>query len=302
MTNIIFISLITLALVVIAVIVVRKFPVVANLDLEHLAEEQEIKKKNAILEKRLSEKSNQAQKQFQEKLNPLKRLWALVQYKFRVYVGKIEKLLHYEDLIKNRLKNRELSSIDREKQISTLLQQGESQFHEGNYDKAEEFFIAAIKFDKKLAPAYRGLADTYMAKGAAEEAMQTYDYLSRLTPADDALLVKLSELSEERGKINEAIHYLEKAVSINDSLSPRFYHLAELLQKVDQPEVAIEAVSQAVELESKNPKYLDLLIEIAIICGNRKVADKGFEELRLVNPDNQKLAEFKERIEKIEQM
>lgn len=302
MTNIIFISLITLALVVIAVVVVRKFPVVANLDLEHLAEEQESKKKRLILENRLAEKSREANKQFQEKITPLKSAWNLLQYKFRVYVGKIEKLLHYEELIKNRQRARDISSMDREKQISELLHQGEGKFHEGNYDKAEEFFIAAIKFDKKLAPAYRGLADTYMAKGAAEEAMQTYDYLSRLTPTDDALLVKLSELSEERGKINEAIHYLEKAVSTNDSLSPRFYHLAELLQKVEQPEVAIEAVSQAVELEPKNPKYLDLLIEIAIICGNRQMATKGFEELRLVNPDNQKLAEFKERIEKIGQM
>ncbi len=302
MINTIFISLIVLALVVIAVIIIRKFPIVANLDLENLAEEQESKKKRSILENRLSEKSNEARKQFQEKMTPLKRLWNILQQKFRMYVGKIEKLLHYEELIKNRQKNRDLSSMDREKQISELLQQGENKFHEGNYDKAEEFFIAAIKFDKKLAPAYRGLADTYMAKGAAEEALQTYDFLSRLTPADDALLVKLSELSEERGKINEAINYLENAVSINDSLSPRFYHLAELLQKVEQPEVALEAVSQAVELEPKNPKYLDLFIEIAIVCGDRQAANKGFEELRLVNPDNHKLVEFKERIEKIEQI
>jgi len=302
MMNIFFISLITVALVVIAVIVVRKFPVVASLDLEHLAEEQEIKKKRAILDNRLSEKSKMAQKEFRERMTPIRKIWGLLQLKFRIYVGKIEKLLHYEDLVKNRQKSRELSTSEREKQIGDLLSQGESMFHEGNYDKAEEFFIAAIKYDKKLVPAYRGLADTYMAKAAKEEAMQTYDFLSRLTPNDDALLVKLSELNEEGDKINEAIHYLEKAISINDSLSPRFYHLAELLQKVGQPEVAMEAIAQAVELEPRNPKYLDLLIEIAIICNNRPVAEKGFDELRLVNPENQKLAEFKERIDKIGQV
>jgi hypothetical protein len=71
------------------------------------------------------------------------------------------------------------------------------------------------------------------------------------------------------------------------------------LLKVGQADVAKESILQAVELEPQNPKYLDLLIEIAIICGNKDLALKGYGELRLVNPENQKLSSFKDRIYKI---
>ena len=63
--------------------------------------------------------------------------------------------------------------------------------------------------------------------------------------------------------------------------------------------MAKEAALQAVELEPQNPKYLDLLIETAIICGDKATAVRSLEELRLVNPDNQKLDSFRERITKI---
>jgi tetratricopeptide (TPR) repeat protein len=295
----IFLAVIAVALIVISVVIFRKFPMVANLDLEHLAEEQEAKKKYEMIEKRLIEKGREAGMQLQNRLSPLKKIWSLVQFKFRIYVGKIEKLLHYEELLKHREQAKQMTYTEKENKLNELLLQAGNQFNEANYDKAEEFYIAAIRIDKKSSAAYRGLGDTYMARGAKDEAMQTYDFLTRLAPDDDALLVKLSDLCEESGKTNEAINYLERAIAANDSLSPRYYRLAELYAKAGHPDLGLEAVSQAVELEPKNPKYLDLLIETAIICGNRNVADVAFEELRLVNPENQKLAELKEKIEKI---
>lgn len=299
MWTIIFLIVIAVALIVISVVILRKFPMAANLDLEHLAEEQETKKKNEMIEKRLIEKGREAGMQLQNRLSPLRKIWSLVQFKFRIYVGKIEKLLHYEELLKNREQAKQMTYTEKENKLNELLLQAGNQFNEANYDKAEEFYIAAIKMDKKSAVAYRGLGDTYMARGAKDEAMQTYDFLTRLAPDDDALLVKLSDLCEESGKTNEAINYLERAIAANDSLSPRYYRLAELYAKAGHSDLGQEAAAQAVELEPKNPKYLDLLIETAIICGNRKVADAAFDELRLVNPENAKLAELKEKIEKI---
>ena len=82
-------------------------------------------------------------------------------------------------------------------------------------------------------------------------------------------------------------------------MSPRFYRLAELLLQVKEPQTAREAILSAVALEPKNPKYLDLLIETAILAGDKNLALESFQELRLVNPDNQKLIQFKERIEKL---
>lgn len=299
MPGIIFLSIIIAAVLVIGVIVVRKFPFVANLDLENLTEEQEQRKKRELIDRRLLDRGREAGQNLQKTLSPIKKVWEFLQGKFRIYVGRIEKLLHYEELVKTRQKFRQTTVEERNKELSDLLLTAGAQLSEGNFDKAEELFIAMIKIDKKSAPAYRGLADTYFAKGAIDEAAQTYDFLARLTPNDDALFAKLSELAEEKNKINEAINYLERATTINDSLSPRFNRLAELYIKVGHPELALEAMRQAVELEPRNPKYLDFLAENAILCGDRKVAEKAYEDLRLVNPENQKLSELRAKIDKI---
>ena len=99
--------------------------------------------------------------------------------------------------------------------------------------------------------------------------------------------------------MDEAISYYQQAALLGDTLAPRFFHLAELLLKVAQPETAKEAICSACELEPKNPRYLDLLIETAIICDDKLLAEKTWEDLRIVNPDNNKLSDFKERIDNL---
>ena len=126
------------------------------------------------------------------------------------------------------------------------------------------------------------MGETYIAKKAYDEARQTFKFLLQLNKEDDAAMVKLAEIAEMQENWEEAIHYYEKAMIKNDSLSPRFYHIAELLLKVKQPEIAREAIVQAVELEPKNPKYLDLLLEIAIICGDKKLAQEAGMALKAI--------------------
>ncbi len=299
MLNAIFVLVIVTALGVVFYIVIRKFPQLSNLDLHNLPEEKIYQKKREIINKRIEKSSNIVKDKFGKALIPVGKLWGKLQLQFRIYVGKIERLLHHEQVLKTKQKNKIVSSEENERKIGELISDGEQFLRVANYDKAEEVFISAIKIDPKSAVAYRGLGDTYLAKNSTEEARQTYKFLIRMEPDDDSVLVKLAEIAESQGDLEEAIGYYQQAVLVNDSFSPRFYHLAELLVKVGQPQVAVESILQAVELEPQNPKYLDLLIEIAIICGNKDLALKGYGELRLVNPENQKLHSFKDRIYKI---
>ena len=313
MLNVIFLIIIIAALAVIAFLVIRKFPHLANLDLHNLPEEKIYQKKREIINKRIAKSSNLVQEKMSKIFVPVGKLWGKLQLQFRIYVGKIERLLHHEQILRMKqktsaqaarlpdgqesgLKEKDKITEENEQKIEQLILDGEQQLKAGNYDKAEEVFIAAIKIDPKSAVAYRGLGDTYLAKNSVDEAEQTYKFLIRMEPDDDSVLVKLAEIAESRSDLEEAIGYYQQAVLVNDSFSPRFYHLAELLVKVGQPQVAVESILQAVELEPQNPKYLDLLIEIAIICGNKDLALKGYGELRLVNPENQKLSGFKDRI------
>lgn len=308
MLNIIFLLIIIAALAIILFIVIRKFPQVANLDIHSLPEEKIYRKKREIINKRIEKSGNLLKEKIGKLFIPVAKAWGKFQLQFRVYVGKIEKLLHHEQFLKTktkRLASRRMSGAkdnfdkENEQKFGQLIQNGEQELKLSNYDKAEEIFISAIKINPKSAVAYRGLGDTYLAKNSIEEAVQTYKFLIKMEPDDDSVLVKLAEIAESRGDLEEAIACYQQAVLVNDSFSSRFYRLAELLTKVGQPQVAKESILQAVELEPQNPKYLDLLIEIAIICGDKDLALKAYGDLRLVNPENQKLDAFKDRIYKI---
>jgi hypothetical protein len=78
-----------------------------------------------------------------------------------------------------------------------------------------------------------------------------------------------------------------------------FFHLAELFLKIKQPQIAKEALVAAVEIEPRNAKYLDLLVEIAVLCHDKLFATKILNDLRLLSPTNPKLENLRVKIEQI---
>ena len=297
---IILLVIVAACLGVIIYVAVRKFPQVANLDLANLPQEKIYQKKREIINKRIQQSGYMARRRLSQAVSPIKKIWGLLQLKFRIYVGKIERLLHHEQILKDKMEKKIASTGEQEQKFRQLVSDGEQYLKISSFDLAEDAFIAAIKIKPKSPEAYRGLGDTYLAKNSLEEAKQTYLFLHQLEPDNDAVLVKLAEVAEAQNKPEEAIGYYQQAVLLNDSFSARFYRLAELLVKVGQPDVAKEAILQATELEPQNPKYLDLLIEIAIICGDKAMGLKAYNDLRLVNPENQKLDSLKDRIYRLE--
>lgn len=343
-----FLIVILICLSIIGYIVISKFPQLRNLNVETLPQEKEYRKKKEIIEKRLNDQGEQIKKKIAVYLEPVrKKVWGEFQLKFRIYVGKIQRLMHHEeelvkkdsgveekndDLVKEKkLKIKKQTivhdrNIDKDEKIEEkesepiveiveevvevepvlaeepnqkvleLVRTAEQFFSAGKFEKAEEKFIAAIKLDQKNISAYRGLADTYFAKGAVEEARETYKFVLQLDSEDDSVMVKLAEIAESQGDLEEAVEFLEKAITVNDSFAPRFYHMARLLNKVNQPEIARDAVSQAVELDPENSEYLDLLLETAIILRDRDLADAVYNRLRSVDPGNKKLPLYKEKI------
>lgn len=290
-------SIIALCLGALGYLVIRKFPQLSNLDVDNLPMEKEFRKKQEILDKRIEEQEKRLRQKLAGYMKPLRRGWGLFQLQFRIYVGKIERLWHHEERLR-KIEDPEPEPVaeDQQQKLASILSSAAGRLKSGDFSEAEALFISAIKLDQKSVEAYRGLADTYLAQDSLEEAKQTYQFLLHMVPGDDNVMVKLADIAERQQNIEEAVSYYQQAVVANDSLSPRFYHLAELLLKLGQPEVAREAIIQAVELEPKNPKYLDLLIETVILCGDKDLAKEAYNELRMVNPDNQKLAVFREKI------
>lgn len=272
----------------------RHFPEVAQLDVEHLPIEKEQRKKRELITKRLEAEGEWLRERSRTWLKPIGIFWENIQAQFRRYVRRIEKLWHHEKTL--RAKQQPESTPIAVADLVAQLKRATEALGRGEWEAAELACIAAIKLDQTNAEAYRGLAQSYAERELWEEAKQTYLFLTKLAPEDDKVYAALGEIAEAEGNTQEAIEYYQEAVVLNDALSPRFYHLAELLLKVGQPEVAKEAIVSALGLEPKNPKFLDLLLETAILMSDKEEAERVYAEFRLVNPENNKLAEFKERI------
>lgn len=291
--------LIIVPLAIIIVIVIRKFPQIALLDVDNMPEVKAGKKKDEVLKKRVEENAQKAKKDWLKKLGPVLDFLKKIQNNFRSYVTNIYNKVEQESKKVDKEKPEKEISEKKQQSLFTLLHEGDTAKDNGDFETAEKKYITAIKIDPKNADAYRGLAEVYSKQEQLDEAKETYKFVLHLKPHDDEILVKLAEIFEEEGDTKEAIEYYQKAVLAKDSYPHRFVKLAELLGSIGEYETALEAISQAVELEPNNPKYLDILAEMSIMSGDKETAEEAYQKLRMTNPDNQKLVSFKERIGKL---
>ncbi len=288
--------LIFLSFAAIIFLIVKKFPQLTLLDVESIPEVKEEKKKDEFLKKRAAKKTQEKKEHKKVKWQPIVALSKNAQSGVRSFIGTLEKKVFHINFTKIRAK-KIAEGITPEQEIVVLLREADKAQSAKNLEQAEKKYIEVIRLDPKCVDAYRGLAEVYVDLDQTKEAEETYKFLHHLVPTDDSVYVSLAELAETEGKTTQAIQYYEKSLLLNDSVSSRFAKLAGLLEDEKQYPAALEAIGQAVELEPQNPKYLDNLIELAIMVGNKELADESYKKLRMVNPNNQKLPLFKEKIQ-----
>lgn len=251
------------------------------------------RKKEEILRKKVEEKMAGFGKRQEKFWRPIFQKLKEAQLVFRKYVGRVQKIVVDSE---RKLKKRKTTTSQAKAGAAILLKESDVAIEQKDLELAEKKYIEAIRLDPKNQDAYFGLGNVYFTKGEFGDAEEALTYLTRLNPEHDGGLVKLAEISEERGNIEKAIEYYEKSLLVEDGKATRFIKIAELLLSIDKPGTAQEAVKQAVELEPQNPRYLDMMVEVSIKCGDKQSAEESFQRLRMVNPENQKLDVLRERI------
>lgn len=286
---------------VVVYICIRKFPDVANLDLERLPETKIAKTKRTLIEQRFGRVLAQTGRRLGFLTEPLARAWEHAQVWFRKKVSQSAAFLLKEE--KRRFKHRppvpEEAPAEHADRVERLLADADAYFEQGNFVDAEHKYLEAIRLDDRSSMAYRGLGKVYMKTGAYDDAIKTFEFLLKLTPADDTVYVKLGKTAVLAGNVVQAAHYYEQAITMNAEMPVRHFEIAEIYKKLGDVKKAGEHAARALEFEPDNPRYLDGLLEISIMKGNKKTALDLYKRLRLANPDNKKLVELKERIEKL---
>lgn len=280
--NIISLLILIACVVPIFMMVTRHFGVLASIDVDALPGEREGAVKNKIIHARLKRKfesfvqilsilSGPTHALLQQFREPFARFYA--------WLLSVREMHRKQSIVGGAAVTFENAS-EKDK-VAILLEKAHRSQTEERLEEAENAYVDIIALNKKQVEAYEGLADLYRVEREWEKA--------------EAVLVCACKLLKERGNAecnesyeNEQLHYAEILLD-----------LAEVYKKMELHSRAWECIKEAVELQSNNPKYLDALVDIHILLGQRLKAEKALEKLVASNPENQKVDEFNERIKEL---
>ncbi|MFN3479065.1 MAG: tetratricopeptide repeat protein [Thermodesulfovibrionales bacterium] len=128
---------------------------------------------------------------------------------------------------------------------------------------------------------YLNIARYYEEKGNLEQAK---DYLNRafeINPSDRDTLKRLADLMERSGVTSEAIKYLERLLGVCPDDSESLIKCAMLLKRSGKYEDALNYISKAIELEPSNIELYKLSGEIYLLLDDKPKAWDSFK--RVVN-------------------
>lgn len=248
------------ALAVCVIIVMRKFPHLRILDVESARKHIQERIKFSIIEERLRRKLKNTTLRLAQSVSPTRSKITTAWHRLH------EKVKHLEQRYTKDAK--EVTPEQREKsrqKVDKLLEAGKEFVVKNNLVEAERSFIEAISLDHQNQDAYKNLAEVYVLQKNWEHAKESLEFLLKLDPKNAQLHLKLSAVCKQ----------------------------------LDQMKEAFEHAKTAVELSPNDPKHLNELLEFCFTFGQKYTAKKTFEKLKKVNPENQRIPEWEEKLQKM---
>ncbi len=294
MFSVFFIIIILISLSFVGIIIFRKFPLLANINLKKLQAEKQAEVKYNLLEKRFKRDFKFITKLFQSSVWRKICDWSS---KFYHSVILLEKKYKEEQQLKKTIR---MSLKEKQEKINEKFNLAHELIQEEKYSQAEKTYLEIIAIDPNNENAYLGLAKIYSKQKDFEHAKELYDHVLKKDRKSSRAFSGLGNLEAETGNWERAKTNYQKSIELSNKKNAEHYlDLAEAEYNLSNPGRALTAVRKASELEPNNPKYLDFLIDAAIINKNKILALDTFNKLKNINPDNQKLAEFKKRIQEM---
>jgi tetratricopeptide (TPR) repeat protein len=252
---------IILSLAVIVVIIIRRFPAIASLDVDNIPEEKEARIKEQILGSRLK-------KNFVKWTSKISKFF---KWANKGLVSRTEQF--YNKLVDVKASYNEenvASEQDKGERVAKLFEELEELDEREDFEQCEAKLIEIIGLDSKNAKAFEKLGDIYYENKQYSEAKRTYEHALKLIGEDEA---------ETRAEI--------------------YFDLASVSKNKNELDQALSYIKEALRDTPNNPRFLDTLMEISIMNKDKVLAKSTYDKLAKVNPENQKLEEWGKKIEEI---
>lgn len=294
MTDILLIILIIISGFFIVQILIKKSPHLANININNLPEIKAERRKQVILQGRLYRNVSDIFGRFKKVFEPLQDQINLF---FKNYY---QRLRSFEQELKKKGQKQLSAAVDKSQTLDNLLVEAKQLINEEEYQSAEDKLIDCLSMDEHNIEAYKLLASLYRARKQYDEAKETLEYLLRLThEADSSIYFSLADIAKERGNLKQAEDDYLRSISLSDDNYLYFLSLAEVYLELDDKEKALQTAQRAYILAPNNPKILDFLINLCIIIQDKLLAKDYLEQLKSVNPENNKIKDFSERIDNL---
>jgi len=281
--NIIFISVIGLCVIGILFIYLRKFPKARTLDVKTVPAARRAEVRDRILVERIKRNSEWGKNIIVKGLSPVGKISKKAAKKIFSKIYDLEEKYKKEQAAKTPLKRNQLKN-----QISQLISDAQKYYKEGKYQEAEKFYIEVISIDPKNIEAYEGLNDVYLEIKEYPQALQTAEFILKLISRQSQIVKK----EDDQGKIIETVNNAHE-------LADAYCDLGYIYGLMSQFENEAESYYKALELEPNNPRNISLMLEIYIKQGKKSQALDLIEKLEKVNPENQRLKEFRDEVKEL---
>jgi TolB-like protein/Flp pilus assembly protein TadD len=161
--------------------------------------------------------------------------------------------------------------------------------------KAEAGFKQVITLDPNFAPAYAGLADTYLLQDIysnlddAEAIKLARPYVEKalaLSPRSSEVLSSAALLASAESNLEVAVAYAEKAIEANPNNSDAYIRLARAYHSLGQNEDALRAVKAGLDVDPLSTVLLSNAAINQIALGLYEEARETAEKNIRLNPDS----------------
>lgn len=260
-------SVLVLSLIILVIIFIRKFPDLVLVDVNSIPEEREKQLKDKLLADRLQRRAGGFFGRFLKVFEIIGGFFGAILKTLR------HKIQEWEHRYRFRYKP-VVKDADMKDKINVLLEKGGQLFDNDKYEESERVFLEVINLDKYNVEAYRGLGRLYYRLKEYQQAKDIFQFALKL-----------------------CLENKKNSIAVDDcDIAQIAYHLGLVCKSLDDIRGSINYFKQALEKEENSPKYLDALLEVALLAENKKLAQETFDKLKEVNPQNTKLEELQGQI------
>lgn len=156
-----------------------------------------------------------------------------------------------------------------------------SAYNAQKYEKAIKYYKIAAEYKYNGAQTYERLSESYLSKKDTVGALEVMQQGLKEYPGNSAILVQLINIYEKGNRLEEAMKYLNLAISKEPNNESFYFFRGILFDRMNNPEEAIKSYQKAIELKSSN---FDALFNLGIVYYNL-----GVKQIDVANsvPSNQ---------------